>query len=275
MAIRSTRAAVAVACVAVLGLTACGAQSGVAGDPAQPLPGSGPGDGASAAPGASAHADESASGSATAEAAGSGVVTARVTDDAGGSEAAASGTGGGTGDSGGTGSSDAALPPHSARAPDGRQTAEPRAADDPIGVTLPSIGVQSRLVRLGLDARREMEVPDDFSLAGWYVHGPKPGAVGPAVIAGHVDGRRGPAVFYRLHELAPGDRVEIHRADGSSVLYAVDRVEQHPKNAFPTEAVYGNTQGPELRLITCGGEFDRRARSHRDNIIVFAHIVEG
>lgn len=165
--------------------------------------------------------------------------------------------------------------PLSARLPDGRQTSEPDAADDPVAVAVPAIGVRTRLVRLGLDDRREMEVPDDFSVAGWYTHAPKPGQTGPAVIAGHVDGGRGSAVFNRLRHLEAGDVVEVLRADGEVVVYVVDRVERHPKDAFPTEAVYGDTPGPELRLITCGGEFDRRARSHRDNVVVFASAAAG
>jgi hypothetical protein len=267
----SQAAAFAAACVAVLGLTACGPGPGTTGDHA--LPGQ--------APGAVAQADPSAEapGTGTAPVQGQGTATASAAGSAqaaGTAGAGAAPAGAATGSSGAAGGTEArAVPPLSARLPDGRQTVEPRAATDPIGVSIPAIGVQARMVRLGFDAQREMEVPDDFSLAGWYVHGPRPGEVGPAVIAGHVDGRRGPAVFYRLHELTPGDRFEVHRADGSSVVYVVDRVEQHPKDAFPTEAVYGNTAGPELRLITCGGEFDRRARSHRDNIIVFAHMEEG
>ena len=200
-----------------------------------------------------------------------------------GSEGAAASGGSGqeaAASSGGSGQSTAEQPARqaghdlSARTARGTQTAEARDPHDPVAVKLPSIGVTSRLVRLGLQPDRTMEVPDDFSLAGWYVHAPQPGDVGPAVIAGHVDSRSGPAVFYRLHELEPGDPVLVRRADGEVVTFVVERIEQHPKDAFPTEAVYGNTEQPELRLITCGGEFDRRARSHRDNIIAFATIAQ-
>jgi LPXTG-site transpeptidase (sortase) family protein len=164
-------------------------------------------------------------------------------------------------------------PPHSERTADGRQTLEPRAASDAIGVDIPAIGVRSRLVRLGLDHNRELEVPDDFSLAGWFTHGPAPAEPGPAVIAGHVDSRRGGAVFRQLERLEPGDLVHVHRADGLVATYRVDRVEQHPKDAFPTEAVYGNTADAQLRLITCGGALDLRRRTHRDNVIVFATLA--
>ncbi|WP_241832795.1 class F sortase [Amycolatopsis sp. CB00013] len=108
--------------------------------------------------------------------------------------------------------------------------------------------------------------------AGWYEPGPAPGQTGPAVIVGHVDGASQPGIFYRLHELAPGDRVTVERADGSVVTFVVRRTIHAPKDRFPTKEVYGRTAGPELRLITCGGSFDRAARSYRDNVIVFAQL---
>lgn len=163
-----------------------------------------------------------------------------------------------------------AHPELTARAADGSQTAEPQSPKDPARVAIPAIGVKSRLVRLGLNRDRSMEVPEDFSLAGWYVHAPRPGEVGPAVIAGHVSSSAGPGVFYDLAELSPGDRVAVTRADGRRVSFTVDRVEQHPKGQLAEAGVYDDTDGPELRVITCGGEFDRQARSHRDNIVVFA-----
>lgn len=163
-----------------------------------------------------------------------------------------------------------AHPELTARTADGSQTTEPRSPEDPVAVDIPAIGVSSQLVRLGLNRDRSMEVPEDFSLAGWYVHAPRPGEVGPAVIAGHVSSRAGPEVFYRLHELAPGDRVHVKRADGQRVSFTVDRLEQHPKGRLAEAGVYDDTEGSELRLITCGGEFDRQQRSHRDNIVVYA-----
>lgn len=161
-------------------------------------------------------------------------------------------------------------PELTARADDGRQTTEPVESGDPTGVSIPAIGVDSEMVRLGLTAERSMEVPADYSLAGWYVHGPQPGEVGPAVIAGHVSSEDGPGVFYELHELEPGDEIVVDRDGAERVTFEVDRVEQHRKDEFPTDDVYGDTDDSQLRLITCGGEFDRQERSHRDNIIVFA-----
>lgn len=140
----------------------------------------------------------------------------------------------------------------------------------PVRVEVPSIGVTSTLIELDLDEDRQLEVPDDAAVAGWYVRAPRPGEDGPAIIAGHVDSREGPGVFWRLRELAAGDHVVVHRADGSAVDFTVDEVQQWPKDGFPTEAVYGQADGPELRLITCGGAFDAAAGSYRDNVIVFA-----
>lgn len=138
---------------------------------------------------------------------------------------------------------------------------------------IPSIGVSTPLLSLGLKADRSMEVPTDFSRAGWYRYSPVPGDVGPSVIAGHVDSRSGPAVFYRLTDLAAGDRVTVNYADGRVAEFAVTTIEQHPKDAFPTQRVYGATTGPELRLITCGGVFDSARGAHRDNVIVYATLV--
>jgi hypothetical protein len=145
---------------------------------------------------------------------------------------------------------------------------------DPERIVIPAIGVDADVIDLGLEDDGSMEVPTDFSQTGWFDRGPKPGRVGPAVIAGHVDDRTGPAVFFRLAELEPGDLIEVHGEDGEIVVFAVRESEQHPKDAFPTEEVYAGTPGSELRLITCGGAFDRDARSYRDNFIVYAERVE-
>ncbi|MEX2625662.1 MAG: class F sortase [Ilumatobacteraceae bacterium] len=144
---------------------------------------------------------------------------------------------------------------------------------DPARIVIPAIGVDANVIDLGLQSDGTMEVPEDFAETGWFDRGPRPGRVGPAVIAGHVDSRRGPAVFFRLGELAPGDEIEVHGEDGEIVVFTVRELEQHPKDDFPTDAVYRGTPGPELRLITCSGEFDGEAGSYRDNTIVFAERV--
>jgi LPXTG-site transpeptidase (sortase) family protein len=116
--------------------------------------------------------------------------------------------------------------------------------------------------------------PEDFARAGWFTRGPVPGETGPAVIAGHVDSADGPAVFFRLAELEDGDDVLVDRADGTTVRFTVTSVDRYPKDEFPTEQVYGPTPRAELRLITCGGEFDADARSYRDNVVVSAVLAD-
>ena len=114
--------------------------------------------------------------------------------------------------------------------------------------------------------------PHQWDTAGWYAAGTRPGDPGSAVILGHVDSRSGPAVFYRLRELRRGDLVEVVRADGSRVRFTVQRVQEYPKARFPTADVYYPTLTPMLRLVTCGGAFDRNLRHYLDNVIVFATL---
>ena len=144
---------------------------------------------------------------------------------------------------------------------------------DPVRVQVPAIGVDSSLARLGLDAAGALVPPGDSGQAGWFAEGTAPGDVGPAVLAGHVDSYRGPAVFYRLRDVAVGDDVLVGRSDGTTVRFAVTRVDRYPKAEFPTAEVYGPTPDPELRLITCGGAFDRSRRSYVDNDVVYARLA--
>ncbi len=142
----------------------------------------------------------------------------------------------------------------------------------PVRVRVPRLEVDAGLVRLSLNPDGSIEVPAGGRRAGWFVDGSRPGHPGPAVIAGHVSTRRGPAVFARLGEMRPGDLIEVVRADGTEVMFVVDRVEQHAKDRFPTAEVYGPTQGPTLRLVTCGGAVDPRTGALRDNVVVFATL---
>jgi hypothetical protein len=153
------------------------------------------------------------------------------------------------------------------------QLTPPGPASPPLRLTIPSIGVTTRLLRLGLEADGSMQVPVDFDRAGWFAKGPTPGQVGPAVIAGHVDSRTGPAVFYRLRELRAGDTVQVERADGTRLRFVVEDARRYPKTSFPTAAVFGPAPWAALRLVTCGGDFDRSARSYRDNLVVFARLA--
>jgi len=142
----------------------------------------------------------------------------------------------------------------------------------PSRIRIPAIAVDASMIPLGLRDDGSIDVPTDFAQTGWWVDGPEPGETGPAVILGHVDSRSGPAVFFDLDQLAPGDPIHVDRLDGTTVTYVVDRTEQHDKNAFPTETVYGSTAEPVLRLVTCGGQFDGDRRSYDDNVIVFARL---
>ncbi|MGH4025562.1 MAG: class F sortase [Pseudonocardiaceae bacterium] len=144
----------------------------------------------------------------------------------------------------------------------------------PLAAQIPAIGVATgELVHLGLTADRALEVPDDAVTAGWFNLSPTPGEIGPSVVAGHVNYASVPGVFARLHEMQPGDVITIDRADGTSAVFTAYDVEQYSKAAFPTERVYGDTDRPELRLITCGGSFDEAAGEYRDNVVVFAGLT--
>lgn len=147
--------------------------------------------------------------------------------------------------------------------------------ETPARIAVPAINVAAPVVTLGLRQDGRLEVPSDFDTTGWWQGGASPGEHGPAVIAGHVDSYTGPAVFHRLHQLAPGDEVEIHGEDGDTVRFEVDSVQQHAKTAFPTDDVYGDTPQPTLRLITCGGPFDETRNRYQDNIIVYATRLPG
>ena len=142
-------------------------------------------------------------------------------------------------------------------------------AGRPVSIAIPAAGVDARVVPVGLRSDGAMEVPG-VDLAGWYEPGPRPGDAGPAVIVGHVDSRDGPAVFFRLGELRRGDRIDVGQQGGGGRSFVVDRVERRPKEALPTERIWNRTNKPLLRLITCGGGFDRSTGHYRDNIIVFA-----
>jgi sortase (surface protein transpeptidase) len=138
---------------------------------------------------------------------------------------------------------------------------------------MPAIGVDTGLIDLGLKPDGTMQVPADGSTAGWYTESPTPGERGPAVLAAHVDWKGAKGVFYDLHRSRPGDRVQVERADGRTAAFTVSRVAQYLKDRFPTDEVYGDVDSAQLRLITCGGDFDHAARSYRSNIVVYAELT--
>lgn len=150
---------------------------------------------------------------------------------------------------------------------------EELAAAAPARVTIPAIDVESELLHLGITADGAAEVPAVHDLAGWFSGGGRPGWIGPTVLLGHVDSTDGPAVFYRLRDVRPGDVVEVTTAGGTVARYAVERTEQVAKDEFPTFAVFGASPDDVLRLVTCAGEFDRGERSYTDNLVVHARRV--
>jgi sortase (surface protein transpeptidase) len=142
----------------------------------------------------------------------------------------------------------------------------------PVRLQVPSAGVDTALTGIDLDTAGALVPPSDNTLAGWYRQGPAPGEAGPAVLTGHVDSVAGPAVFFRLRDVAVGDPVLVGRADGTTVRFTVTRVARYAKGAFPAAEVYGPTPDAQLRLITCGGVFDRAAHSYPDNVVVYASV---
>ncbi|MGW4828157.1 class F sortase [Amycolatopsis japonica] len=152
--------------------------------------------------------------------------------------------------------------------------APPLAPAKPVRLEIPAIGVRTgEIVDLGLAGDGTLQVPHDAITTGWFTGGPAPGEIGPAVLAGHVDYKKVPGVFVRLKELKAGDEALVHREDGSTAVFTVYAVERHPKASFPTEKVYGDTIGPELRLITCGGDFDSSTGNYLDNVVAFAKLT--
>jgi LPXTG-site transpeptidase (sortase) family protein len=151
-------------------------------------------------------------------------------------------------------------------------SAQPRPVARPVSLTIPLIGVQTNLIYLGLTSDGALQVPplSLSSVAGWYKGSPRPGAIGSAIIVGHIDSDKGPGVFWRLSTLRRGDKIYVRRADGTLVEFRVTSVQTYLKNHFPTEDVYGPVPDAELRLITCGGIFDRATGHYLSNIVVYA-----
>ncbi|MFC8850160.1 MULTISPECIES: class F sortase [unclassified Micromonospora] len=170
-------------------------------------------------------------------------------------------------------------PPHPATNPATNRTtspAPPLPHATPTHITIPTIGVHADIVPVAATTDGKLEVPPAGppAAAGWYRPGASPGEAGNAVIVGHVDSRdTGPAVFYDLGRLQPGDPIHIHRTDARTATFTVDSIAAYPKTRFPTALVYGTSPTPRLRLITCGGRLDERHHTYPDNIIVFATAV--
>jgi hypothetical protein len=146
----------------------------------------------------------------------------------------------------------------------------------PVSVDIPAIGVKSKLLRLGVNSDGRIQVPSLYSRpseAAWYKYSATPGQIGSSVIEGHVDSYQGPAVFFRLGALRPGDSVDVTLADGITAVFRVTAVRQYPKSNFPARTIYGATNYAALHLITCGGAFDYTTGSYLSSIIVFASLA--
>jgi hypothetical protein len=154
--------------------------------------------------------------------------------------------------------------------------AQPMDASRPVAVDIPCIGVDSTdMMKLGLNKDGAIQVPPLLSgKTGWYKQSPSPGQKGPSIILGHIDSYKGPSVFFHLDEVKPGEHVSVTRADGTKAHFTVDAIRQYSKKNFPSKKVYGKVDYPALRLITCGGVFDKHAKSYESNTVVYAHLTQ-
>ncbi|MGW9508659.1 class F sortase [Embleya sp. NPDC055610] len=171
---------------------------------------------------------------------------------------------------------DVAAVPHARVPADGprRVDAAPLPESVPVRMRIPAIGVNAPMGTLGTGPDRRLVTPPvgNRNLVGWYRDGVAPGARGNAVTVGHADTRSGPAVFFKLGLLRVGDRIEVQRRDRKTAVFSIDAVRSFPKDAFPDDVVYGATDAAELRVITCGGHYDKRT-GYAANVVVFAHLT--
>ncbi|MFF5535999.1 class F sortase [Streptomyces cinerochromogenes] len=156
-----------------------------------------------------------------------------------------------------------------------RSLARPLPPAEPMRLRIAAIGVDAPMTRVGLDAAGALRTPPagEPGLVGWYGDGTVPGAAGTAVATGHVDTPTGdPGVFYDLGTLTKGDIIEISRSDRRTAVFTVRAVELYDREEFPSEMVYGSSDRPELRLITCGGGYTKRT-GYLSNVVVFASLT--
>jgi len=174
---------------------------------------------------------------------------------------------------GAEGADPALPPPPAALEPVEAPAAATMPASTPTAIKIADLKISSTLGQVGLNKDGTVEVPTNYAQAAWYRYGPTPGALGPAVILGHVDSRNGPAVFYNLTSMKPGQVIEVTRADNTTARFRVDAIKTFLKSEFPTEAVYGPIDYAGLRLITCGGVYDQKAKDYQSNVIAFATLI--
>ncbi|MFD5650500.1 class F sortase [Streptomyces sp. NPDC127039] len=144
----------------------------------------------------------------------------------------------------------------------------------PVRLLIPEISVDAPFTDLAIGDKGQLQPPPagDTNLVGWYAKGVSPGEKGTSIIAGHVDTKTSAAVFARLDQLDKGDKFQVRRADGRSATFVVDSLETFAKDEFPSDRVYGDAERPEVRLITCAGDYDHKVKDYTDNLVVFAHL---
>ncbi|MEU4982948.1 class F sortase [Streptomyces sp. NPDC021969] len=145
----------------------------------------------------------------------------------------------------------------------------------PVRLLIPEISVDAPFTDLAIGDKGQLQPPPagDTNLVGWYAKGASPGEKGTSIIAGHVDTKTSAAVFARLDQLDKGDKFQVRRADGRKATFVVDSLETFAKDEFPSDRVYGDADRPEVRLITCAGDYDHKVKDYTDNLVVFAHLA--
>ncbi len=152
--------------------------------------------------------------------------------------------------------------------------ASPTPYPAPVSLSIPSLAINAPVESVGKDADGSMDVPKDDMNVGWYRYGPRPGQPGSAVIAGHLDSKTGPAIFYSLSSLKPGDEVQVVVEGGRILTFTVEKKETYPDSSFPIAAVFGPSREARLNLITCQGVFDHASQNYSDRLVVYTRLKE-
>lgn len=151
---------------------------------------------------------------------------------------------------------------------------QPLPRSEPTHISVPSVGIDAPVRSVGRDSSGGIEMPPVLDwTTGWYKYSPTPGQIGPAIIVGHVDTYKGISVFWRLRDVKQGDIINVTRADGKTAKFRVMALKQFNQSNFPTDEVYGNIKYPGLRLITCGGAFNKQTASYTQNTVVYAFMI--
>ncbi|WP_069174050.1 class F sortase [Streptomyces griseus] len=168
----------------------------------------------------------------------------------------------------------AATAPAPSASPSASAAVDGLPRSEPTRISIGEIAVDAPFTPLAIGPTGQLNAPpaDDANLVGWFEDGATPGERGTSVVAGHVDTKTGPAVFLLLSTLKAGSTVDITRKDGVVATFKVDSVETFSKTDFPNDRVYADNDSAQLRLITCGGEYDKKAKDYKDNVVVFAHL---